>query len=357
MGYTCRSILFKVATLQDIFFKYELPPELIAQHPPQKREQSKLMLVDRKTSCITHHSFSDLPSFLRKDDLLVLNDTQVVKARLYGKRKATGGKWEGLYLKTLENGLWEMMSYTRGWPLPGETITVEPGPLELLLVQKNAGGIWHAKPSIEGNAPAILESHGKVPLPPYIRKGKALEEDTQRYQTVYARHPGAVAAPTAGLHFTEELFATLNAMGVDKSFVTLHVGPGTFKPLPETLPENYQVDPEFGELPQVTVDALNKTKSIGGRVVAVGTTSTRLLESAVMQGGMNPWQGWADLTIDPTYNFKVIDVLITNFHLPCSTLLLLVGAFAGCDLIRKAYEEAIKNEYRFFSYGDAMIIV
>ncbi|MBJ7431068.1 MAG: S-adenosylmethionine:tRNA ribosyltransferase-isomerase, partial [Gemmataceae bacterium] len=149
--------------MQDIFFKYELPPELIAQHPPQKREQSKLMLVDRKTSLITHHSFSDLPSFLRKDDLLVLNDTQVVKARLYGKRKATGGKWEGLYLKTLENGLWEMMSYTRGWPLPGETITVEPGPLELLLVQKNAGGIWHAKPSIEGNAPAILEAHGKVP--------------------------------------------------------------------------------------------------------------------------------------------------------------------------------------------------
>ena len=357
MGYTCRFILFKVATLQEIFFKYELPPELIAQHPSQKREQSKLMLVDRKTSSITHHSFSDLPSFLRKDDLLVLNDTQVVKARLYGKRKATGGKWEGLYLKTLENGLWEMMSYTRGWPLPGETITVEPGPLELLLVQKNAGGIWHAKPSIEGNAPAILEAHGKVPLPPYIRKGKALEEDTQRYQTVYAKHPGAVAAPTAGLHFTEELFATLKAMGVDKSFVTLHVGPGTFKPLPETLPENYQVDPEFGELPKVTVDALNKTKSVGGRVVAVGTTSTRLMESAVSQKGLNPWQGWADLTIDPAYNFKVIDVLITNFHLPCSTLLLLVGAFAGDDLIRNAYEEAIKNEYRFFSYGDAMIIV
>ena len=343
--------------MQDIFFKYELPPELIAQHPPQKREQSRLMLVDRKSSRISHHFFSDLPSLLKKDDLLVLNDTQVVKARLYGKRKTTGGKWEGLYLRTLDDGLWEMMSHTRGWPLPGETIVVEPGPLELLLVRKNAGGIWHAKPSLDGDAPTILEAHGKVPLPPYIRKGKALEEDTTRYQTIFARHPGAVAAPTAGLHFTEELFMALKAMGVDRSFVTLHVGPGTFKPLPENLPEDYRVDPEFGELPQATVDSLNKTKNCGARVVAVGTTSTRLLESAVTQSGLKTWRGWADLTIDPAYKFKIVDALVTNFHLPCSSLLLLVGALAGCDLISRAYDEAIKNKYRFFSYGDAMIIV
>jgi len=343
--------------LQDIFFKYDLPPELIAQHPPLQREQSKLMLVDRKAATISHHLFSDLPSFLKKNDLLVLNDTQVVKARLYGKRKATGGKWEGLYLKTLDDGLWEMMSHTRGWPLPGEFIDVEPGPLQIQLLEKKAGGIWIAKPSISGNAPQILETHGKVPLPPYIRKGKATAEDTDRYQTVYAKFPGAVAAPTAGLHFTDQLFSTLDSMGVSKSFVTLHVGPGTFRPLPDELPENYQVDPEFGNLPRPTLDALVKAKENNGRVIAVGTTSTRLLENAISQAGMNPWNGWADLTIDPRYQFKVIDALITNFHLPCSTLLLLVGAFAGNDLIKQAYEEAIKNKYRFFSYGDAMLIV
>ncbi|NDH06374.1 tRNA preQ1(34) S-adenosylmethionine ribosyltransferase-isomerase QueA, partial [bacterium] len=341
--------------MQDIFFKYELPPELIAQHPPQKREQSRLMLVDRKSSRISHHFFSDLPSLLKKDDLLVLNDTQVVKARLYGKRKTTGGKWEGLYLRTLDDGLWEMMSHTRGWPLPGETIVVEPGPLELLLVRKNAGGIWHAKPSLDGDAPAILEAHGKVPLPPYIRKGKALEEDTTRYQTIFARHPGAVAAPTAGLHFTEELFVALKAMGVDRSFVTLHVGPGTFKPLPESLPEVYNVDPEFGILPGETLTAIRECKQNQGRLVSVGTTSTRLLETAARANLNQPWQGWADLTIRPPFKFEQVEILITNFHLPRSTLLLLVGAFAGDNLIRLAYDEAIKNQYRFFSYGDAML--
>lgn len=315
------------------------------------------MVLDRQADSIGHYHFRDLPRFLKPHDLLVLNNTRVVKARLIGKRKATGGKWEGLYLHTLPDGRWEIMSHTRGWMKPGEIVTVNDGPLELTMTEQTPSRHWLVKPNLEGSAIELLEQHGKVPLPPYIRKGKAVEDDLERYQTVFAQPPGAVAAPTAGLHFTRELFQTLESAGVARAFVTLHVGPGTFKPLPESLPEVYTVDPEFGILPQETVDAMQVCKRHCGRVIGIGTTSTRLLETAARAAIHSPWQGWADLTIRAPFQFQNVDALVTNFHLPRSTLLLLVGAFAGDSLIRRAYHEAIAHEYRFFSYGDAMLIL
>jgi len=343
--------------LSDIFFEYELPTELIAQHPAQQREDSRLMVVDRKNQSIQHRFFRDLPDYLQTQDLLVLNNTRVVKARLLGTRKATGGKWEGLYLHTLPDGRWEIMSHTRGWIQPGEVVSVGDGSLELIMDEKTPAKNWFVRPNRSGTAIDLLQMHGHVPLPPYIRKGRAEEADLERYQTVFAQSPGAVAAPTAGLHFTPELFQRLESQGIRKAFVTLHVGPGTFKPLPESLPEVYNVDPEFGILPQETLTAIQECKQNQGRLVSVGTTSTRLLETAARANPNQPWQGWADLTIRPPFKFEQVDILITNFHLPRSTLLLLVGAFAGDNLIRLAYDEAIKNQYRFFSYGDAMLIL
>ncbi|MSR31761.1 MAG: tRNA preQ1(34) S-adenosylmethionine ribosyltransferase-isomerase QueA [Gemmataceae bacterium] len=343
--------------MNDPFFDYRLPQELIAQHPPSRRQDSRLLVVDRQSGSLAHHAFNSLTAFLKPGDCLVLNDTRVVPARLLGKRAATGGKWEGLFLKETPDGLWELMSQTGGRLQPGEWVEVDPPPLRLQMLANLGEGIWRARP--EPNRPALelLAQHGKIPLPPYIRKGLANPEDEERYQTLFARHPGAVAAPTAGLHFTPQLFSQLEQQGVRRAFVTLHVGPGTFRPLPESLPDNFLVEPEWAQVSEETASLIQQTKVAGGRLIAVGTTTTRVLETHAQRGQASPWQGLAGLTIRPGHRFQIIEALVTNFHLPHSSLLLLVDAFAGSDLMRQAYDEAIREKYRFYSYGDAMLIL
>jgi S-adenosylmethionine:tRNA ribosyltransferase-isomerase len=316
-----------------------------------------LLVVHRAGGTLSHHHFADLPALLDPGDLLILNDTRVVPARLLGQRERTGGKWEGLYLRTLPGGLWEMLGQTRGTLQEGEFIAVEPGPLRLELVRKQTDGSWLARPSEPGPAPLVLQEHGHVPLPPYIRKGLSSELDSDRYQTVYARQAGAVAAPTAGLHFSDGVFDQLRARGIDWSFVTLHVGWGTFQPLQSDDVMQHQMHAEWGELPEATVQAIESCRQRGGKVVAVGTTSVRVLETVAASGPLRPWSGETNLFIYPPYRFRVVDALVTNFHLPRTTLLLLVSAFAGEELLRKAYETAIAEQYRFYSYGDAMLIL
>jgi S-adenosylmethionine:tRNA ribosyltransferase-isomerase len=338
-------------------FDYELPAHLIAQEPCAERDRSRLLVVRKNRGTLAHHSFRDLPELLAPGDLLVLNDTRVVPARLIGRRTRTGGKWEGLFLREQPDSSWELLCQTRGKLGAGESITIEPGPLELVLVDKNGEGHWLARPRTPGLALDLLNRHGQVPLPPYIRKGRAAPTDRERYQTVYAEKAGAVAAPTAGLHFTPELFDRLEQRGISKAFVTLHVGPGTFQPIQVEDVTRHTMHAEWGELPKNTADAILACRQRGGRVVAVGTTSVRVLETAAAQGGIQPWSGETQLYICPPYQLQAVDALITNFHLPRSSLLVLVSAFAGADLIREAYKTAVEHEYRFYSYGDAMLIV
>ena len=287
----------------------------------------------------------------------MLNDTRVLAARLLGKRARTGGKWEGLFLQVTPDGLWEMLCRTRGHLVPGEMITVEPGPFEIHLVSKTAEGHWLAQPGKSGPPLELLEQYGNMPLPPYIRKGRAVASDRERYQTVFARQAGAVAAPTAGLHFTPKLFERLRQRGIDWTFVTLHVGGGTFRPIQIADFRQHKMHQEWGELPASAVEAMNRCRKQGSRLVAVGTTSVRVLETVSESGPLRPWSGTTELYIYPPYQFRVVDSLITNFHLPRSTLLLLVGAFAGVELLERAYRTAIEEQYRFYSYGDAMIVL
>jgi S-adenosylmethionine:tRNA ribosyltransferase-isomerase len=346
-------------------FDYTLPPELIAQEPPVRRDESRLLVVCRGGPVLGHHHFHELPDLLNPGDLLVLNDTRVVPARLLGRRAHTQGKWEGLFLRETAEGTWELLCQTRGRLIVGETILVDPPdatpaatPLRLCLVGKTTGGHWLARPEESGTASELLARFGHVPLPPYIRKGRAGEADRERYQTVYAKHAGAVAAPTAGLHFTPQLFDRLRQRGVGTAFVTLHVGPGTFQPVQVDDTSQHRVQPEWGELPAAAAEAVRACKSRGGRVVAVGTTSVRVLETAARHGGeVAAWSGDTDLTICPPFTFRVIDALLTNFHLPRSSLLLLVAAFTGLESMRGAYAAAIEQRYRFYSYGDAMLIL
>jgi S-adenosylmethionine:tRNA ribosyltransferase-isomerase len=250
-----------------------------------------------------------------------------------------------------------MLCQTRGRLVEGETIAVVPTPLRLRLEKKLPHAIWLARPNEEGHAATVLQKYGHVPLPPYIRKGQDEEPDRERYQTVFARQPGAVAAPTAGLHFSEDVFSQLRQRGIDWAFVTLHVGWGTFQPLQTEDVTQHQMHSEWGELPQATVAAIAACRQRGGKVVAVGTTAVRVLETVAASGPMRPWTGETNLFIYPPYDFRVVDALITNFHLPRTTLLLLVSAFAGETLLQNAYETAIAVEYRFYSYGDAMLIL
>lgn len=333
-------------------FDYDLPEHLIAQHPVEPRDSSRLLVLSEP---LQHVHFRDLVALVEPGDLLVLNDTRVVAARLVGTRALTGGRWEGLFVRETAPGEWELLTHMKGKPTPGEILLAEApdhaDPLALELVRKE-GGRWLARPRQQGTAAEILARFGQIPIPPYIRKGRAEELDTPRYQTVYAQRDGAVAAPTAGLHFTPELFAALEAHGVQRAFVTLHVGPGTFQPVKVEDVTQHRVEPEWGEVPLATSQAIARCRAAGKRVIAVGTTSTRVLEAS---GGV-AWSGFADLTILPDYRFQVVDALITNFHLPRSSLLLLVSAFAGYERIREAYELAVREGYRFYSYGDAMFI-
>src|SRR5437764_2439411 len=341
------------------FLDYTLPPHLIAQEPAADRDQSRLLVLRRRDGTIAHHRFADLPDLLAPGDLLVLNDTRVVPARLLGKRERTGGQWEGLYLGLTADGSWELLCQTRGRLVPGETIAVDPGPLRLTLLGRSPGGGWLARPDPPGPPAELLERSGRVPLPPYVRKGRAAAADRERYQTVYARRPGAVAAPTAGLHFTPAVFERLQERGIGRAFVTLHVGRGTFQPLRGDDPSQEKLHAEWCELPAATTAAVESCRARGGRVVAVGTTSVRTLETAALRSGdgLQPWAGETDLFIHAPYDFKVVDALVTNFHLPRTSLLLLVGALAGEELLRRAYREAVEREYRFYSYGDAMLIL
>jgi S-adenosylmethionine:tRNA ribosyltransferase-isomerase len=339
------------------FLDYDLPEHLIAQSPETQRDQSRLLVARRSTSTLHHHSFHELPDLLRSGDLLVLNDTRVIPARLIGRRAKTGGRWEGLFLRATPEGLWELMSQTRGRLVEGEEVIVEPMELRLTLVARTPEGRWLARPNEAGTSFDLLQRHGRIPLPPYVRKGRALDEDTERYQTVYARQPGAVAAPTAGLHFTPQLFGRLGELGIARAFVTLHIGEGTFAPIKVDDPAQHRMHREWGELPPATAEKIIACRARGGRVVAVGTTSVRVLESVATTGPIRPWNGDTELYIYPPYPFLAVDALVTNFHLPRTSLLCLVAAFAGEDLIRRAYQTAIAEGYRFYSYGDAMLIL
>lgn len=343
--------------MPDLFLDYDLPPHLIAQQPAPERDRSRLLVVRRSDAVLAHHHFRDLPDLLQPDGLLILNNTRVLPARLLGYRERTGGKWEGLFLQQQDNGLWELLSQTRGHLSEGETIVIEPGPLKLLLAAKSPEGRWLARPSLPGTPPELLARHGQVPLPLYIRKGRAALEDESRYQTVYAERDGSVAAPTAGLHFTERVLEGLAKRGIACAFVTLHVGLGTFQPIQVDDVTKHQMHREWGELSEETAAAIMACKNRGGSVVAVGTTSVRVLETAAAISSLTAWSGETELFIYPPYRFRVVDALITNFHLPRTSLLLLVSAFAGVELIEKAYGIAIEEQYRFYSYGDAMLIV
>jgi S-adenosylmethionine:tRNA ribosyltransferase-isomerase len=340
-----------------IFFDYHLPAELIAQEPCAQRDRSRLLLVRRNDGILGHRSFADLPELLDPRDLLILNDTRVVPARLVGRRSKTGGKWEGLFLRELPGGEWELMAQTRGRLLPGEMIEIDPGHLSIQLIRKTGEGHWLVRPEQAGPTLQLLEAHGRTPLPPYIRKGIASPEDAERYQTVFARQPGAIAAPTAGLHFTHKIFSDLRAREIAWAFVTLHVGQGTFQPIQLDDYRRHQMHREWGELSEATAREILNCRQRGGRVVAVGTTSVRVLESVAAAGPIRPWLGETDLFIYPPYSFKAVDALVTNFHLPKSSLLLLVNAFAGVELTERAYMTAIAEKYRFYSYGDAMLIL
>jgi S-adenosylmethionine:tRNA ribosyltransferase-isomerase len=344
--------------MRTVFFDYELPPRLIAQEPCPERDQSRLLVVRRDRATFAHHRFADLPELLAPGDLLVLNDTRVLSARLVGRRARTGGRWEGLFLRAHSDGIWELLCKTRGRLTEGELILVEPGPLQMTLVRKTEEGHWVVRLQDATAEPEeLLERFGQMPLPPYIRKGQASSADREHYQTVFARRPGAVAAPTAGLHFTPRMFERLAARSIRWTFVTLHVGLGTFQPVQAANVEEHRMHREWGELPDESAAELIACKDRGGRIVAVGTTSVRVLETVAACGPLRPWSGETGLYIYPPYAFRAVDALITNFHLPRTSLLFLVSAFAGIELTRQAYKTAIEHEYRFYSYGDAMLVL
>ncbi|MSQ95666.1 MAG: tRNA preQ1(34) S-adenosylmethionine ribosyltransferase-isomerase QueA [Gemmataceae bacterium] len=335
-------------------FDYTLLPDLIAQEPCEPRDHARLLVARRSDGSLHHHRFHELPQLLQLGDLLVLNDTRVLPARLLGTRSRTGGKWEGLFLRELPDATWEMLCQTRGSLQEGETIDIEPGPLRLELLARLPGGRWQAKPLAPGTTIELLDRFGHIPLPPYIRKGAANEADRERYQAIYAQQAGAVAAPTAGLHFTERVFAALKERGIGWTTVTLHVGLATFQTIQVDDYTQHPMHMEWGQLTQQAADVINACE---GRVVAVGTTSMRVLESVARQGPLQAWSGETNLYVHPPYDFKIADALVTNFHLPRTTLLLLVAAFAGVELLQKAYGAALAERYRFYSYGDAMLIV
>jgi S-adenosylmethionine:tRNA ribosyltransferase-isomerase len=327
-------------------FDYELPPELVAQHPSETRSGSRLLALSGQT--LADHRFSDLPQLLSPGDLLVLNDTRVIKARLFGK-KETGGRIEVLIERLLPEGEALAQVHAGRAAKPGSTLDLEGG-LQLRVLGRE--GEFYRLRFPEGAAVLdALERHGSVPLPPYITHAPQ-SEDESRYQTVYARSPGAVAAPTAGLHFDEALLGALAKRGVEFAYVTLHVGAGTFQPVRAKTLAEHRMHRERYVIPEAAVEAIATARRRGGKVIAVGTTTVRCLESS----GATAGSAEADLFITPGFEFRVVDRLVTNFHLPRSTLLVLVSAFAGMDPIRRAYRHAIERRYRFYSYGDAMLI-
>ena len=343
-------------------YSYELPDDLIAQQPAANRHDARLLLLDRTEQSISHHHIRDLPELLRSGDGLVVNDTRVIPAKLVGYRTKTGGRWQGLFIEADQDGRWLVMGNTRGKPAAGETITLQDSSqndlLKITLLAKQEGGQWIVQPEKAGEPLELLQEVGQVPLPHYIRGGQMAPKDVERYQTVFAEHPGAVAAPTAGLHFTPALLDRIEAKGITKTSVTLHVGVGTFRPVTVDRLDDHKMHSEWGDISESAVSEIAQIGTRGGRLIAVGTTVVRTLESAIQtKTTLSPWQGQTDLFIRPPFEFKCVNGLLTNFHLPRSTLLVLVRTFGGDKLVRAAYQEAIRERYRFYSYGDAMLIL
>ncbi len=332
-------------------FFFALPKEQIAQHPAAKRDESRLLVLDRATGAIEHRRFRDVLGYLAPHDVLVANDTKVIPARLWG-RKITGGKVEVLLHKRLDSHRWEAMVKPGAKVHIGQTILLQN--VEAKVVEWGEAGkrvLQFSKPAEEW-----LEQAGQIPLPPYIERPPT-EADRTAYQTVYAEKPGAVAAPTAGLHFTPALLQEIKLRGVSTHHVTLHVGMGTFRPVHTEKIKDHKVESEWADLPQETCEAIAQGRNHGGRIFGVGTTTVRTLEAFGREGTLKPSTGPIDLFIFPPFRFRIVDCLITNFHLPCSSLLSLVCAFGGYEFVMRAYETAVREKYRFYSYGDAMLVL
>ncbi|MCE5252384.1 tRNA preQ1(34) S-adenosylmethionine ribosyltransferase-isomerase QueA [bacterium] len=336
-------------------YDYNLPVELIAQKPPEVRDQSRLMVLPEGNHPVLHTTFTNLPEFLRKGDLLVVNDTRVFPARLVGTKENTGAEIEIFLLRPYGDGTWDALSRPAKRLKEGTVIDFGNGALRAVIVEKGADGRVRTELSSDMDIDEALEKLGKTPLPPYIKR-EPEDFDRERYQTVYAKERGAVAAPTAGLHFSGILLDKLASMGVERAAVTLHVGIGTFKPLTEDEARSDRLHSEYCIVTETTVDKIRSCRSGKGRVVVVGTTTARALETASSSGAPESYEGWTDLFIKPPYRFRSVDALITNFHLPRSSLLVLVSAFTGRNRILNAYREAVSKQYRFYSYGDAMLI-
>ena len=341
-------------------FSFELPKELIAQTPIEKREKSRLLCLNRQTGDVTHTQFEKLCEMLEEGDCLIFNDSRVMPARLLGKRDS-GGAVEVLLLHEQESGLWECLTRPGAKTKTGTNLVFGDGELTAVVIAETKEGnrlvrfgTQQNRPPVSPDLHQLLEKLGKVPLPPYIHEEL---EDSERYQTVYSRVVGSAAAPTAGLHFTKDLMKELEDRGVILAFMTLHVGLGTFRPVKEDDIKDHKMHSEYFVIPKETAEIINKTKKLGKKVIAVGTTSCRALEAIADESGhVKPYSGFTEIFIYPGYEFKCIDGLITNFHLPESTLIMLVSAFAGRENVLNAYESAIKERYRFFSFGDSMLI-
>ena len=335
-------------------FYYELPEELIAQDPLEDRSSSRLLVLDKETGAFSHHVFKEITEYLHEGDCLVINDTKVIPARLIGSKVETNAKIEVLLLKRKENNVWETLVKPGKKAKVGAKISFGDGLLMGEVIDVVEEGNRLIKFDFDGIFEEILDQLGQMPLPPYITHQL---EDKNRYQTVYATHTGSAAAPTAGLHFTPELLEEIKAKGVDIARVTLHVGLGTFRPVKVEDVTEHHMHSEFYQVDEEAAEKINRAKDGAGRVICVGTTSCRTIESAADETGhLKPCSGWTEIFIYPGYKFKMLDCLITNFHLPESTLIMLVSALAGKEHVMEAYEEAVKDRYRFFSFGDAMFI-
>ena len=340
-------------------FDYHLPPHMIAQTPLEPRDSSRLLALYRDTGSIEHRRFPDLVEYLRDGDVLVFNDSRVIPARLHARREDTGGRVEFLLLRKLEPGLWTAVGKPSRSLKPGNRFLVDGGTTNKLEIEVMSVG-ENGTRTVRLSTDTLLDRLGEMPLPPYIHEPLS---DPERYQTVYARAPGSAVAPTAGLHFTPGLLESLKARGVEQAYITLHVGLDTFRPVDEDDPGDHRVHGEYYTVGGEAASVLNAARSDGRRIIAVGTTTVRVLEQAALRShqqgriGLRPESGWADLFILPGHRFRVVDAMITNFHLPRSTLLMLVSAFAGRELVLRAYHEAIASSYRFYSFGDAMLMV
>ncbi|WP_251209261.1 tRNA preQ1(34) S-adenosylmethionine ribosyltransferase-isomerase QueA [Acetatifactor aquisgranensis] len=336
-------------------FYFELPEELIAQDPLEERTSSRLLVLDRRSGAVSHHVFREIADFLRPGDCLVLNNTKVIPARLLGEREGTGAHVELLLLKRKSGDVWETLARPGKKCRPGTKLSFGDGLLKAEILETVEEGNRLVRFTYEGIFEEVLDRLGEMPLPPYITRKL---QDKNRYQTVYAKHEGSAAAPTAGLHFTEALLGQLEAKGVKLAYVTLHVGLGTFRPVKEENVLEHHMHSEHYQISRETADLINRTKAEGSRIVCVGTTSCRTIESAADEEGIvHPGSGDTDIFIYPGYRFKALDALITNFHLPESTLIMLVSALAGREHVLAAYEEAVRERYRFFSFGDAMLVL